>query len=154
MTRVIDKFEGPVHGFLSNFYVSPIVLPDWHPAAGMTVPTIEHAFQSAKSADIAQARLIAACSSPGEAKRLGRRVMIRPDWDAGRDVIMLALLQIKFAPGTTLAGRLLDTEDAELVEGNTWGDTYWGVCNGVGQNRLGELLDLVRSRLAASQSPV
>ena len=33
------------------------------------------------------------------------------------------------------------------IEGNTWNDTFWGVCNGQGQNWLGKILMLVRSEL-------
>jgi ribA/ribD-fused uncharacterized protein len=145
--NIIDRFDGTEYAFLSNFYESPIVLPDWHPAAGCMARTVEHAFQAAKTADIGCARMVATCSSPGQAKRLGRRVEIRDGWDEGRNVIMLALLKLKFAPTWELADRLLRTGDARLVEGNTWGDRYWGVCDGVGENHLGKLLMSVRDEL-------
>lgn len=146
MRQVIDRFDGE-YAFLSNFYESPIVLPGWHPAAGHVAPTVEHAFQAAKTVSYEAADRIIAAPTPGQAKRLGRHALIREGWDTGRDVIMLALLQLKFARGSELAGRLLATGNAELIEGNTWGDTFWGVCGGVGQNRLGELLMHVRSEL-------
>lgn len=60
---------------------------------------------------------------------------------------MRALLMVKFAPATELAERLLATGDAQLVEGNTWGDTFWGVCDGVGENHLGRLHMWIRSML-------
>ena len=46
-----------------------------------------------------------------------------------------------------LADWLLETGDEELVEGNTWSDTTWGVCNGVGENKLGRLLMIVRDMI-------
>jgi predicted NAD-dependent protein-ADP-ribosyltransferase YbiA (DUF1768 family) len=42
---------------------------------------------------------------------------------------------------------LLATGDAYLEETNHWGDVYWGVCNGVGQNRLGHALMEIRADL-------
>ena len=44
---------------------------------------------------------------------------------------------------------LLATGEEELVEGNYWGDVYWGVCNGVGENHLGKLLMKIRDQLKA-----
>lgn len=145
---IIDRFDGE-YAFLSNFYPSPIMLPSWHPVAGEIAPTVEHAFQAAKTENVRQARMIVLAGSPGMAKAFGRRSIIRPGWDEGRDVIMEALLRIKFAPPGRLAQQLLDTGDARLVEGNTWGDRYWGVCDGVGENRLGGLLMMIRGELAS-----
>jgi ribA/ribD-fused uncharacterized protein len=147
----IDRFDGR-YGFLSNFYPSPLVLPRWHPAVGEVAPTVEHAFQAAKTEDVAQARLIVHASSPDVAKRLGRRVTLRAGWDQGRDAIMESLLRVKFAPGSELAVALLDTGEAELIEGNTWNDRYWGVCQGLGENRLGKLLMAIRSELASREA--
>lgn len=58
------------------------------------------------------------------------------------------LLRQKFSK-TPLRRLLLATGEAELIEGNTWGDTYWGVCHGVGQNHLGCLLMKIRGELNA-----
>jgi predicted NAD-dependent protein-ADP-ribosyltransferase YbiA (DUF1768 family) len=65
---------------------------------------------------------------------------------------MISFLDQKFASGTRLAGLLVATGDATIVEGNTWGDAYWGVCGGVGKNRLGELLMAKRSRLLVEKT--
>lgn len=148
MTQIIDRFDGD-YAFLSNFYSSPIALPDWHPAAGEVAPTVEHAFQAAKTESRAQALLIVHASSPSAAKRLGRRVDIREGWDGGRVILMTSLLRVKFAPDSDLCARLLATGKAELVEGNDWGDRYWGVSDGVGENHLGKLLMKLRTGLAA-----
>lgn len=144
---VIDRFDGTEHAFLSNFAISPIAMPLWHPGAGHWASTVEHAFQAAKTEDEDEALKIISCGPPGQAKRLGRKVTLRAGWDEGRDVIMRALLELKFAPGSDLARKLLDTGDAELVEGNTWGDRYWGVCGGRGENRLGKMLVEIRAEL-------
>jgi predicted NAD-dependent protein-ADP-ribosyltransferase YbiA (DUF1768 family) len=81
-----------------------------------------------------------------DAKKLGRQVQIRRDFDANKLDIMFKLLRLKFA-NAELAKMLIDTGDTILVEGNTWNDTFWGICNGVGQNNLGKLLMLVRREL-------
>ena len=89
---------------------------------------------------------IANAKTPGEAKKLARKLPIRPDWEEVKDQIMLDLVRIKFSK-SGLKKALLATGDAELIEGNTWNDTYWGVCKGVGQNKLGKILMQVRKEL-------
>jgi hypothetical protein len=82
--------------------------------------------------------------TPGDAKRLGRHIDIRADWDDVKLEVMAFLLVQKFRKGTLLASMLEATGDAYLMEGNHWGDTFWGVCDGEGNNYLGELLMLIR----------
>ena len=60
---------------------------------------------------------------------------------------MAYVLHLKFRQHPELGNLLIATGDAELIEGNIWRDTYWGVCNGVGKNRLGELLMQLRNEL-------
>ena len=57
------------------------------------------------------------------------------------------IVEEKFRQNPKLAEMLLATEDAILIEGNTWGDKFWGVCNGVGENNLGKVLMYVRDCL-------
>ena len=47
---------------------------------------------------------------------------------------------------TSAREKLLDTGNAELQEGNNWGDRYWGVDlkTGYGENRLGRIIMKVR----------
>ena len=137
---VIDAFTGP-YFFLSNFAESPVDFD------GAVYPTVEHAFAAAKTLDPAERELIRLAPRPGDAKRLGRQVVLRPGWDDLRVEVMRRLLARKFAPGTELAARLLATGDARLVEGNTWGDRFWGVCRGQGWNQLGQLLMERREQL-------
>jgi ribA/ribD-fused uncharacterized protein len=140
--QIITEFTGQFR-FLSNFYLSPVHISPY------TFPSAEHAFQAMKTLDPAACERIQAVKTPAEAKRLGRLVTKRPDWDAWyRVYAMHTVLSEKFTPSTSLADQLLDTGDAILQEGNNWGDTYWGVCNGKGQNMLGVLLMCVRENLA------
>ena len=99
-----------------------------------------------KTLDIDERRAIANCLTPGRAKRMGRRVALRPDWENVKEDVMFEGLCLKFAD-EQLADWLLETGNEELVEGNWWGDTTWGVCNGVGENKLGKLLMKVRDMI-------
>lgn len=136
---MIDYFDGE-YAFLSNFYYSPIKF------AGITYPTVEHFFQAQKSLDIEEVKRIAAMPTPGAAKRAGRQIKLRSDWEDVKDFIMSIGLKLKFAK-PELKAKLLATGDEELVEGNTWNDTYWGVCKGVGENHLGKLLMSIRENI-------
>jgi len=128
------------YAFLSNFYWSEIEYE------GVLFPTVEHAFQAAKTMDIDERRKISATPAPGSAKRLGRRVKLRSDWERIKVGLMRDLLRIKFSD-PDLAARLLATGSADLIEGNNWNDTFWGVCRGRGRNMLGQLLMEVRGEI-------
>jgi ribA/ribD-fused uncharacterized protein len=113
---------------------------------GHAYQSVEHAYQAQKSLDPATQQRIRQCGSPARAKALARSVDLRPDWDDIKLGLMETLLREKFAqePERTI---LLSTMDAQLVEGNWWGDTYWGVVRngeGDGENHLGKLLMKIR----------
>ncbi len=145
----ITRFAGE-HDFLSNFHPSPLAL-----ATGDVVPTVEHAYQAYKThVNSIEFERIVHASTPGEAKRLGRAVTLRPDWEAVKLDVMRWLLALKFMPGSALGARLLATGDRALVEGNSWGDVYWGVCDGIGRNWLGHLLVARRAELRAEENAV
>lgn len=144
MTERIYGFFGP-NDFLSNFHPSPIVLE------GIRYPTVEHAFQAFKTLDVTKRREIAMLRSPGAAKRAGRRLALRPDWEQVKTGVMLACLREKYRIGV-FGALLLETGESELIEANTWGDRVWGVdrATGTGENRLGRLLMQVRGELAGA----
>lgn len=141
----ITAFRGD-YEFLSNFAASPLLY------AGETYPTVEHAFQAAKTFDPEERAKVQMATSPGAAKRLGRRVTLCTDWETVKYDIMLALLRQKFSD-PVLREKLLATGDAELIEGNTWGERTWGCVQvkgkWVGKNRLGQLLMKVRTEMRA-----
>jgi len=136
----IKRFEGEAR-FLSNFWPA-VVTHD-----GVQYPTTEHAFQAAKTLDFEQRWEISKLETPGQAKRAGRKLQIRPDWEQVKEQVMLELTILKFMNHRKLKELLLATGTAELIEGNNWGDKTWGVCDGEGQNLLGKILMLVRSQL-------
>ena len=139
---MINCFDGK-YAFLSNFYISPCDLE------GILYPTVEHAFQAAKTLDRNERLKIAAAETPGKAKRMGRSVTLRPDWEEIKIDVMRQCLHSKFKD-PDLVFALLDTGDEELIEGNTWHDNCWGNCtceqcvNKPGENRLGKLLMEIR----------
>jgi ribA/ribD-fused uncharacterized protein len=136
----IDSFSG-IFRFLSNFYSAPVYYE------GITYPTSEHAFQAVKTVDENQRLNVAMLETPGEAKKYGKTVRLRPAWDDVRVGVMGEIVEAKFKQNPKLLEKLLATGDIELVEGNTWNDTFWGVCDGKGENYLGKVLMEVRHRL-------
>lgn len=137
---MINRFIGE-YEFLSNFYPTPIYDND-----GKEYPTVEHYFQAMKTFNLQKRELIRLAESPGKAKRISRLVQLREDWeDRKLDIMEKALIQKFQIP--KLREKLLATGDEELVEGNFWNDTYWGVCKGEGENHLGKLLMNIREKI-------
>lgn len=133
----IKGFRGE-YFFLSNFFSAPVFFQ------GMRFGNNEAAFQAAKCPE----RMLDFCNlSPQSAKRLGRSVTLRPDWEDVKYEVMYQICKAKFTQNTDLSRKLIDTGDAELVEENTWGDRDWGVCSGVGKNNLGKILMRIRNEL-------
>jgi ribA/ribD-fused uncharacterized protein len=136
----IQGFFGE-YRFLSNFWYARV----WYD--GLEYSSVEHAYQAAKSLDKGDRIVIKNLAKPGEAKRYGGRVPIREDWETVKIDIMSDLVEQKFKLNSKLRAQLLATGNEWLEETNTWGDTFWGVCNGVGQNWLGAILMSVREKL-------
>lgn len=135
---MISKFRNE-HFFLSNFYPSEIV------EDGIEYESIENYFQAMKS-DSPMVRKSIGILNPSDAKKAGRRLKINPaEWNAKKDDIMFHALKIKFS-NPKLMEMLRATAGEELVEGNTWNDCYWGVCNGKGLNKLGKMLMEIRGQ--------
>jgi N-glycosidase YbiA len=141
VTPPITRFEGEYH-FLSNFYPAPISL--FH--GRLVAATAEHLYQALKAVKPEDMRFVLDAPTPGQAKRRGRAIEVRPDWDEMKIAVMCAAITQKFA-NPELAQWLKDTGDAELIEGNTWGDRFWGVCKGEGENNLGKILMAYRATL-------
>lgn len=142
--NVISGFFGE-YRFLSNFWNCQLV------HNGFPYSSVESAYQACKSSDpIIWERF--SSMSPKEAKSFGRKITIRPDWDAVKKQIMAELLAKKFAPHSPLAEKLLATGEDILLEINSWGDTYWGISRGRGENVLGFLLMEQRYRLRQAKN--
>ena len=133
-TVLIDAFVGK-YRFLSNYY------QEFVSYNGINYCNTEAAFQAQKCPERAKEFSELA---PNEAKRLGRQVKLREGWDMIKDQVMYEIVKAKFLQHPTLKHKLLNTGSAKLVEGNDWGDTYWGQVNGVGRNMLGRILMRIR----------
>lgn len=138
---VINSFKNE-YFFLSNFSESPITIQ------GIVFPTVEHYFQAMKASSYEEFLLVSNAKTPGEAKKLGRKIHIRSDWDKIKDQIMEYAVFKKFE-NDPLKSKLLGTLNTELIEGNYWGDEYWGVSvkTNNGLNKLGKILMKVRTHL-------
>lgn len=167
MKQTIDRFIND-YDFLSNFYETPVFFE------GLRYRNSEAAFQAAKclalDSDVEaylnqhhlaseqvdetmkekikevltlQLRIPFTRMSASESKRQGRRCLLRKDWEECKEKFMLQIVRNKFTD-PDLRQKLLNTGNARLIEGNTWGDTTWGMVNGKGQNLLGKILEKVR----------
>jgi ribA/ribD-fused uncharacterized protein len=149
--RRISDFQGK-NFFLSNYAPAKVRLD------GMEFPTVEHAYQAAKTLEAAARQKIREASTPGLAKKMGRKLTKIPEWSDVKVEVMRDLVHQKFEQHPDLKKLLLATGDAELVEGNTWHDNFWGDCRCSrcqaisGENRLGRLLMEVRQRLREAAS--
>lgn len=132
------------HRFLSNFWPCNIVW-NWE-----SFPSVEHAYQASKTLVESEHNAIRFAPTPGAAKRLGQKATVRSDWNEIKEQLMLDLVRIKFED-LELRRMLRATGNQALIEGNTWGDQFWGavLINGqwVGQNKLGEILMDVRNEI-------
>lgn len=138
----ITHFQGDNY-FLSNFWGCSVEMD------GVVYSSVEHAYQAAKTNNLQERERIQKAPTPGEAKRRGRSVTLREDWESVKLPVMKQLVINKFR-NVELAARLKATGGAELIEGNWWGDTFWGICKGEGENHLGYILMEVRLELFLS----
>ena len=141
----IESFRG-AYRFLSNFYTAPVSIYN------VSYPSVEHAYQAMKFLDPEYQEKIRQASSPSIAKNLGKsQEGRRVDWKDVKIQYMKYLVWTKFHDNPHLKILLLGTEDKILEEGNTWGDIFWGICNGAGQNHLGKILMETRELLRRSE---
>ena len=114
-----------------------------------TFGTVEHYYQSSKTTDKEWFKKIAWAETAGKAKKLGKVCPMRDNWEQLKDSFMMQGLKYKFSQNKNLKDKLMDTGVALLVEGNRWGDSYWGfdLNHGYGQNRLGQMLMVIRSQI-------
>lgn len=141
---MITSFSGSF-AFLSNFYPVKVEFED------CPFPTVENGYQAAKTDNLLE-RVFFMNVEPAQAKRLGRQVILRVDWEQVKEAVMFDLLRQKFED-PTLCAKLKATGGQSLVEGNWWHDNYWGSCRcpehkgRIGKNRLGFMLMQLRDLL-------
>jgi len=139
--KTIDRFTQETgYDFLSNFYKSTVRFE------GHLYSTVEHAYQASKTMDPKLRELIRKAPGPVEAKKLGRCLQLREDWDSVKIDIMRILIREKFE-NPFLGHRLLKTGDARLIMDNRFNDKFWGIYKGAGENWLGKILEEVREQM-------
>ena len=126
--------------FLSNFWPVNVTYGD------IDFPSVEHAYQALKTTDHSERERIATLRTAKEAKAAGYKVELRKHWDMVRVPLMKILLDKKFSD-PDLKRALIMTYPIYLEETNRWGDAFWGVFNGEGENHLGRLLMEIREDL-------
>lgn len=147
MAKVIDSFRGEYECFRNPWSV-PIYYE------GVWFPSTEHAFHAAKTEDI-ELRKSLVTMSWRNARSRGRAFTLRPGWEEGiKNQVMEEVNWYKYTHDEFCRSKLLSTRGMELIEGNWWGDTYWGVCDGVGENHLGRILMQIRMRIEAADNYV
>ena len=134
----IEAFKDE-YRWLSNFWPVDVLLD------GLCYKSVENAYQAAKSSEPTLRAIFMNCS-PGQAKRAGRSLIIRKDWEQIKLNVMKDLLQQKFSQ-PEFREKLKATGTCQIIEGNTWGDTFWGKCKEVGQNNLGKLIMEIRDEI-------
>ena len=135
---MIKEFRGSKQ-WLSNFTPCEVFLE------GVAYPSTENAFQAAKTI-IANERKPFVGMTAGQAKQAGKKVTLRFDWDEVKLEVMEDLTRQKYTQ-EPFRSKLLGTGEREIQEGNTWGDTFWGVCKGKGENHLGIIIMKIRDEL-------
>lgn len=142
---MINNFDKN-YAFLSNFYDAPVIYE------GITYLNSEAAFQAAKTLDLKERQKFSTLN-PSQAKKAGRKLDLREDWEKVKNQVMYDVCYAKFSSNTHLKLLLIATKDEELVEGNWWHDNYWGDCScdkckdTIGRNELGRILMQIRDNL-------
>ena len=144
--KSIANFHDAEYAFLSNFWEAPVTY------GGLTYGSNEAAFQAQKCMT-EEEKLPFTEARPSKSKGMGRKVKLRPDWEQVKVGIMEEIVRAKFTQNPELGRRLAATGDRILIEGNTWGDTCWGVDTrtGEGENHLGKILMKVRGEIQEGQ---
>ena len=140
------EFRGEL-SFLSNFFEAP-----FRTRTGIKWPTVEHAYQAAKSLDHSDWQKILAEKKPGRVKQMGKAFKLRPDWDDVKINLMQNFVFLKFMQNPRLLEKLIAIK-TPIIESNHWHDNFWGCCECENcvkkfkENWLGRILMDVRVKL-------
>lgn len=152
--EVIDNFNVEPYTCFTNFSPHPVVMPmPLFEGNQVTFKTAEHAFQTFKCTNIKDATYVMSANTPGEAKKRGRSIVKHDGWDTMSTNVMRDIVSIKVLMYFDVRRVLINTSNAIIIEGNTWGDKLWGMVknsNGEweGENRLGQILMELRWKIA------
>ena len=143
---MINSFTNEYY-FLSNYSDSEFVYD------GIQYQNAESAFQSQKCANKEDRKQFSKLNST-EARKLGRKVSLRKDWESVKVNEMRKIVKEKFLQNPDLQKKLIETNSEYLEEGNPWGDRLWGTVDGCGANLLGQILMELRDELVLEKQDV
>lgn len=133
----IKTFEDSYKQF-SNFYIRDVIYKN------ILYKTREHAFQCQKATNQKDFEYVYHSKDPYRAKQRANHIKCEPNWKNIRVKIMHEIVLSYFQQHKDAKNLLLSTGTEEIQEGNTWGDKFWGVVDGEGENWLGQILMDVR----------
>ena len=139
MSNAIIGFKDE-YMFLSNFYLSEVEFE------GMVYKSAEAAFQAAKSLNKKDREGFQKIN-PLLAKKLGKKLTLRDDWEEIKEEVMYKILLDKFTRNNMIRDKLIETNDSELINDNILGNTFWGQVDGIGENKLAKILMKIREEL-------
>lgn len=128
----IKSFDAK-YRWLSNFFLTETKV------CGIIFPSSENAYQALKVKDLSTREYIATLS-PSEAKRFSKTIKVRKNWDTLRVKAMWKVTVAKYSQNQELTKNLLQLSGFLIEEGNSWNDTFWGICDGKGKNMLGQII--------------
>jgi predicted NAD-dependent protein-ADP-ribosyltransferase YbiA (DUF1768 family) len=134
--------EDPGFEVLQNSYPAPVTV------AGLTFPTVTHAYWALSTFDLDQRALVAAAEDGHRARELAQPQI--ENWADVRLAVMAGLLRAKFQQNPHLAEVLLSTGDARLVSYEYFESSFWGT----GSHWVARLLEVVRAELAAERAGI
>lgn len=140
---MISEFSGE-YRWLSNF--APVEIH----YDGAKYPSVENAYVAAKTLNKGLREPLEVMTS-GQAKKYGKTLALRSDWEMVKVAKMKNFLYQKFL-FKEYQEKLLATGESKIIEGNTWHDNFWGscvcdLCGDKGNNKLGKLLMALRREL-------
>ncbi len=145
---MINRFKDE-YRWLSNFAPARVQFEEFD------YRSVEHAYVASKTLLVGIRHEVKSLETAAEAKKFGKSIPLRPDWEKVRVGIMTDLVRQKFnIPEYTEL--LLATGNQDIVEGNVWHDNFWGscICNSCGdkgKNTLGKIILKIRAELQQPQ---
>lgn len=137
--KVIDGFRGE-YEYLANTYNSDITYD------GMTYTNAEAAYWAQRVKD-KRARNKYSRLSGNKARAKAMQAIPIEDWETTKNDIMMNILRVKFNKNSELGKKLIATNDAKIINTNTYRDDYYGVYMNKGKNILGKMLMKIRDEI-------
>ena len=141
------------YAFLSNDFPAPLVFEGHDGGAERQYASVTHAYHALTMASPEDFAAIADAPTAADARERARTTALREDWDEERKLrLMRDLVFTKFSSDPQLMAQLISLQGCHIEHGNDWGDTYWGIVGGQGENHLGRILMHTRNLLTVGEN--